>query len=235
LKEIVFTNFYGANSLYSPTPASQDIPTWYKDMSSYENNKKGLTAEGYANATAKKCMPIFDAINSGYLLYSYTDVFVSQVKDENGKDRPFFNWPAGTPITFHAPWQLPTHPYNTGHDAYPKWSNSWSIKTPKGYSCLFVAPLHRESIFTIFPGVVDTDNYISPINFPFVLNDINFTGIIPAGTPIAQVIPFKRDSWSMLVDNTKENIEQIIETDKAIATRFFDKYKTFFRVKKEYK
>ena len=32
------------------------------------------------------------------------------------------------------------------------------------------------------------------INFPFVWNEPNFKGIVPAGTPLMQVIPIKRDT-----------------------------------------
>lgn len=111
--------------------------------------------------------------------------------------------------------------------------NPWAIKTPKGYSVLFVQPFHRESVFTILPGIVDTDSYTIPVNFPFVINDSNFEGTIPMGTPIAQVIPFKRDSWKMEFGSEIERNEQVNVTTK-IRTKFFDKYKSMFWNKKEY-
>jgi hypothetical protein len=46
--------------------------------------------------------------------------------------------------------------------------------------------------------VVDTDKHPIVINFPFVINK-DFSGIIPAGTPIIQAIPFKRDTWDSKV------------------------------------
>jgi len=99
---------------------------------------------------------------------------------------------------------------------------------------LFVQPFHRESVFTILPGIVDTDKYSPPINFPFVLNDINFTGLIPAGTPIAQVIPFKRDSWNLKFGKEKD-ILKITSDHTLLRSKFFDGYKTLFRQTKEYK
>ena len=52
-----------------------------------------------------------------------------------------------------------------------KFINKWLIKTPPGYSCLFVKPLnHFETRFEIISGVVDTDTYINTINFPFLLH-----------------------------------------------------------------
>ena len=45
-----------------------------------------------------------------------------------------------------------------------------------------------------FNGLVDTDKHENPLNFPFFIK-IGFEGIIEKGTPIAQIIPIKRDDW----------------------------------------
>jgi predicted membrane-bound spermidine synthase len=148
---------------------------------------------------------------------------------------PWYEWPSFGPIDFHPVEQAPNHPNRKGHQtSYPKWINPWSIKTPAGYSVLFIQPMHRESIFTILPGIVDTDQYNAPVNFPFVLNNIQFEGLIPAGTPIAQVIPFKRESWEMKI-GTQEDLENQNKTTIRLRTRFFDSYKSQFRQLKEYK
>ena len=54
--------------------------------------------------------------------------------------------------------------------------NQWHIKTPPGWSTLFVAPLNRDNdIFQAIPGIVDTDKFTENINFPgfFVKPDMN--------------------------------------------------------------
>jgi len=94
--------------------------------------------------------------------------------------------------------------------------------------------MHRESVFTILPGIVDTDTYSAPVNFPMVINDPNFEGLISQGTPIAQVIPFKREDWQMEIGSEKELIEQNSVTQK-LQTKFFDRYKQMFWSRKEYK
>ena len=43
-------------------------------------------------------------------------------------------------------------------------------------------------------GVVDTDDFPLSVQFPFFIKK-GFSGLIPAGTPIIQAIPFKRDNW----------------------------------------
>ena len=52
-------------------------------------------------------------------------------------------------------------------------------------------------------GVVDTDAFPLEVNLPFFIRK-DFVGIIPAGTPIAQAIPFKRQDWEMSLDTTSE-------------------------------
>jgi hypothetical protein len=243
---IKFTDTVGVDTKYFPKPSDKFIPDWYKDLDSYVNGKKEPDGKGSTSATAKRCMPIFDSITSGYILTTYVDVWVNQkvVEFENFDDigtdkavtQPFYEWPSLDPIQFHPIEQAPNHPKKGSHKlSYPKWINPWSIATPPGYSTLFIQPLHRESVFNIFPGIVDTDKYKAPVNFPFVLNDANkFEGLIPAGTPIAQVIPFKRDNWKMEIGDSNDFNEQQ-KIGKALRTKFFDSYKTQFRQKKEYK
>lgn len=237
--EIVFTDTLGVPKEYQPQPANKFMPEWYKNIDTYIGGEKKPTGDGITSATIKKCMPVFDAITNGYIITSYTDVWVSQKEQLNNENNmvkaPWYEWPSYNPIQFHSIEQAPNHPHRNGHQfSYPKWINPWAIKTPKDYSVLFVQPLHRESVFTILPGVVDTDEYCAPVNFPFVLNDITFEGLIPAGTPIAQIIPFKRDAWQMSYGTEIDYTNQQHITRK-LRSKFFDSYKTMFRTNKEYK
>lgn len=220
----------GVPEEYSPKPATDSVPEWYKELASYTGGEKKPTGDGNTTATIKRCMPVFDAITGGYVLYTYADVWISQ-KD----GQPWYEWPSFGPISFHPVEQAPSHPNRNGHQAsYPKWINPWAIQTPPGYSVLFIQPMHRKSAFTILPGVVDTDKYNAAVNFPFVLNDVMYEGLIPAGTPMAQVIPFKRESWEMGM-GTQEDLQNLSKTTIRLRTRFFDSYKSQFRQPKEYK
>jgi len=231
---IVFTNTVGVAEEYSPKPASAFVPEWYRKLESYLGGKKIPNGAGNSMATIKRCMPVFDAIVGGYIIVSAADVFVSQKETEDGGTQPWFEWSNYGLIQFHPVEQAPEHPNRNSHLAYPKWINPWAIKTPKGYSTLFVQPMHRESLFTILPGIVDTDTYTAPVNFPFVLNDENVEGLIPAGTPIAQVIPIKRDDWQMSLGSQAEFIEQQ-QVINRLMSKFFDRYKSTFRQVKEYR
>lgn len=229
---IIFTDTIGVPEAYRPTPASENIPDWYKSMESYLTDGKITNGNGLVSSTIKRCMPVFDAITSGYILYTYVDVSVSQ--HENGAR---YEWPDQKPIELHKVAQAPEHPNRkpkSNFSDYPKWMNAWGIKTPKGYSCLFISPSHRKLPFSILEGVVDTDKFDSPVNFPFTFKDETFEGIIPAGTPMAQVIPFKRELWKMSIGK-EENLKEQKKTNLYLGSSFFDSYKNKFRTLKEYK
>lgn len=225
--KIKFTNTTDVN-LEPPKPASKLIPDWYKNTISYVGGERKPLDLNQTTATIKKCMPVFDSMTAGYIIELPADVYVSI---KNGIQ--WFDWASLNLVSFHAIGQAPNHPLVKPF-AYAKWVNPWAIKTPKGYSTLFVQPFHRESVFTILPGIVDTDKYFAPVAFPFVINDPTFEGLIPKGTPMAQVIPIKRDSWSRQLGNSKDFEEQK-QVTKKIQTKFFDKYKSMFWSKKEYK
>ena len=94
--------------------------------------------------------------------------------------------------------------------------------------------MHRENQpFQILPGIVDTDQYFSPTNFPFTLNDVKFEGLIPAGTPMAQVIPINREAWQVKVGD-KEELEEQTAITQQLRSSFFDSYKRKFRQEKDY-
>jgi|LakMenEpi03Aug12_release.lakeMendotaPanAssembly.Ray.scaffolds.fasta_scaffold785784_1 hypothetical protein len=240
MASIVFTDTIGVLDVYAPKPAFQVIPDWYKDTESYLSDVKKPNGNGDTSATIKRCMPIFDALNSGYILVTYNDIWVSKkseidakTNEPTGKKVSWYEWPSFSPIQFHSIEQAKKYP-NVKNDAIPKWTNPWGIKTPPGFSTLFIPPVHRNNVFTAFPGVVDTDTYTAPVNIVFVLSDPDFEGLVPAGTPIVQVIPFKRESWEMSLGNERDFNEQVKVTSK-LRTKFFDSYKTQYRQVKEYR
>ncbi|MCU0943333.1 MAG: DUF6065 family protein, partial [Hydrogenophaga sp.] len=73
--------------------------------------------------------------------------------------------------------------------------NHWTIRTPKGWSCLFVSPLNRPNgVIEVAAGVVDTDEYPALIHFPFFATAPDGLYTLEKGTPLVQVIPFEREA-----------------------------------------
>jgi hypothetical protein len=230
--EIVFTDYMGRiPPEYYPVPAKRMLPNWYKEMNPYVRGKREVitdTSLGETSSTVKKCMPVFDALTAGYIIPLPCDVYVF---NEGGY--PAFKWPDYEVISKHAPSQVGNHPVATGFPT-PKFISTWVIKTPPGYSCLFVPPLHHDNIFKILEGIVDTDTYHGSVEFPFQLKDMMWEGVVPAGTPMVQVIPFKREAWGHKVSNTPDEMNEHFYNFKRLRSVFFEAYKHKFWQKKEF-
>jgi hypothetical protein len=54
--------------------------------------------------------------------------------------------------------------------------------------------------FQTLSAIVDTDKHDVPTHFPFFMKH-GFEGKIPVGTPIVQIIPFKRQEWKSVTDD----------------------------------
>ena len=236
-KIIEFINT-SAVELDKPIRAEKSLPDWFKKIPSYTWGEKlpphpDVADKHETSSTVKKCVPVYDALTSGYLLTLPTDLNVIQ----NNGAPPYFQWPTFELVRFQAPDQITGHPVEKTYSKkfnpcadIPKIENPWRIKTPKGYSCIFLPPMHRENIITVLPAIVDTDFHDVTIKFPFVLSDPSFEGIIPAGTPYVQVIPFKRESWKS--DYKEESLEK---KGSKIQTVFFDGYRKMVWNKKTFK
>jgi hypothetical protein len=229
-KEIIFSKVLDVSDEFFPKPASSFLPDWYKKTESFRDNKKDIFMDGSPNATMKKCLPVFDVLTAGYIITTPTDLWIKN----NEQGQPvYITSNKDLPIEMHSIIQSPYHPF-MNNAPYPKWLNPWGIKTPKGYSCLFLPPVHGgNEYFQILEGFVDTDTYNAPINFPFILKDIKFEGLIPAGTPMVQVIPVKRDQWKIKKGSAKD-IDNSIKIQKSLNARFYDRYRNFFWNRKSY-
>lgn len=194
-KEITFSaiNELAGVTGYSPTPASQSLPEWYKKLARYflpKLSENGASAK--EPATIKACPPFLDAMMAGYVIKTETDLVVSW--DEGF---PVIRWPSGwTAIEVHEKEQIAKEQIPNGYSEQPlKFVNQYIIKTPPGYSSLIMHPLNRAELpFYTLAGIVETDSYTNPVNLPFLIRK-DFIGTIPAGTPIAQILPIKRENW----------------------------------------
>lgn len=187
MKKIKFISTQVSLLLALPRPSFKEIPEWYKKIDRVANGEQ----------TIKGCMPILDAFTAGYTL-----VLAADVHFKNGVFQEISKIPMVAMHTkdqigeFSLPKEYSNQPY--------KWINYFLTKTPKGYSSMFMHPINRPDLpFYTMTGVVDTDTFPVPVNFPFFIRE-DFDGIIAEGTPIAQVIPFKRTDWKAVIDEDNQ-------------------------------
>jgi hypothetical protein len=232
-KNIVFTLEYGSEWIpkeYYPVPGVKAVPEWYKKMETSFTKDKTDARVVRETQTIKRCMPVLDAITAGYVIKTHTDLYVKYIDGVVNFEWAFDNTDT---VSFHPAFQLINYrELDLPHGA-PKLRNPWGIKTPKGYSCLFISPTHRPvSGIKILEGIVDTDLYTNAVQFPFLVDD-GFSGTIVAGTPIAQVIPFKRDSFRMTFGEARER-EENEKVSKLVRTAWINSYRNKFRASKDY-
>lgn len=181
-----------------PLTSKSFIPDWYKKI----NGKK-------ENVNVKKCVPFLDSFISGYIQSTWADIYV-EIKNNNLNVYHDGNIPL-----FQKRKEISIPISNEYYPIEFIWQRPWSIDLPDGFSALITHPLNRVDLnFFTLSGIVDSDKYShSPIgNIPFFIKN-NFTGIIPKGTPMFQIIPIKREDWESKVDDFKETlwIEKINE------------------------
>jgi hypothetical protein len=171
-----------------------NIPDWYKN--NLPNNTEIKSFPVISNI--KACIPFLDSLTSGYVVPTPFDSAV-KIDDEGF---PRITWGEES-IRYvevrdgsEAPYLPTPHGY---HSTRFVWNTMVSIKVPKGYSVLVTHPLNRFDLpFITLSGVVDADSIMHHGKIPFYLKE-GFEGIIKAGTPMFQVLPFKREDWKSSV------------------------------------
>lgn len=231
MKKITFYKTHEAAEIFvdPPIPASKKVPDWYR-------SQEGVLGFG---GTIKKCMPIFDMLTLGYFLTMPCDLYVDSTNPDN---LIYFIPPEGLEnlkedmFDEHLPQQYSEYPKSAAyHKQLIRIDPFYAVGTARGYSCIFIQPSHRgESPLNLFPAVVDTDKYISHGHYSFQV-EVNFRGVIKQGTPIVQVIPFKRDTFISSVVSLEKGKEVLRRQTAKLKSTFSNGYKNKFRVLKKYK
>lgn len=232
MKNIKWTpKSYGAEMLATrPKPARHYIPEWYLKTPMFDTKKEKISAQGKADPSVRACMSFSDSFQMGYIQETWCDILVTP--DSNGGANLVASM-TNPPLII----QRKGMSYKIPNDYYQvdvSWQLQWIPKLPKGYSMIYTSPLNREDLpFTTVSGVVDNDVffYENAANYPFMVKK-GFEGIIPAGTPFMQMIPFKRDEWK---SEYKEHVMKNQLLANKINSTFWGAYRKNFWIKKTFK
>lgn len=213
-----------------PIPAKSYMPEWFKKMALYHPEKKLTISSATNNMTIKKCPPYVDVLQAGYYVQLHTDVFMTQ-QDENYQ----IDWKVkDNPFELHGENSTLIEAPNGYHSHVIKYL--WGVipKLPKGYSLLVIHPqAHQNLPFKTVPAIVDCDTLTFNFTLPVWVSK-SYEGIVKKGTPIAQIIPFKRDSWissyKAYIDDEYDLLQQ-----KDYASTLIDRYRNKYWHKKSYK
>lgn len=222
-----FKSYIGNFTVSTPVVAASRIrPKWRKEQTG--DNK------------FHDCPGMLDYANTGYIVTAHTDIHII-ANEVGGHIRVM-----GTPV--HGPDgdRLNPGPFDYGmvkglaqleddvKGRADKIPLPWSVQFPKGYSA-YVMPaiMHAEYLDNIFvyPGVVHFDKY-HQLNFVYTARKVcDF--VIPAGTPLLHIIPFKREDFVAVCD--KATIEEREIHLHSMPSRKKRYYRRFLADQKSYK
>ena len=227
--EFIAMNSHVTKVRSKPEPASTFMPSWWKEMPVFSGGAKKLNLMPYSNVTAKKCFPLLDGMTTGYIATLWADLLVTDYEGVSGA-----RWTTEAPIL--EAWETSqTQGYELPQGfTFPvyKYLHGWVIKTPPGYSCLITHPFgHPNLPLRTLTGVVDTDTFNGLANSPFVIQK-GFEGIIEKGTPMFQIIPFKRDEWKATYSERSE--EESFYEQERFYSKIISRYGRSYRTKKSF-
>jgi len=199
-----------------PEAIIKTIPDWFRKADRFAidpNTQKPWInpQDGGKVPTWKACPAIFDIMGTGYTLktpcdieFYHNDEGKISVKVLDGKNQDFVSERMPLP-QFH-------HPEGYYQDHFAWWAD-WAVEVPEGYSVLYSHPFNRfELPFLSTSGIIDNDKVNLLGTMPFFIRE-GWSGILPAGTPYMQMLPFKRDNWEseVVVEDPRKMYEKNVK------------------------
>lgn len=191
-----------------PNTAVKNIPAWYRDADRYAMMPNGDYWIGPDNdkvVTWKACPALYDIFGTGYVYKTPCDIefFIDSSNRISVKvlDDQYLDF-------VHPREKMPQFVSPLGyHENHFAWWADWAVELPPGYSAIYSQPYNRFDLpFMTTSGIIDNDKVSLPGTMPFFISK-EWTGILPAGTPYAQIIPFKRENWkSEIIIEKPENL-----------------------------
>nr|WP_298926200.1 hypothetical protein [uncultured Erythrobacter sp.] len=215
-----------------PERAIRFAPDWFRKL---KPEMDMLDAQGLPGLTAKACLPMTDAFSLGFAIPMPYDVQLRVPEDETNIAMGWAENCPFAPIETHMPQQLgaPEPPFA---GIMPlKFVNPWRIKVPDGYSVLFQPLVNRPELpFHCFSGLVDCDRFDTTINFPFIWTAGPGDFMLPAGSPMVQIIPIRRDALIKGHTARASNAGELAEQQSASTRKYTEEstYRKDWRVKK---
>jgi hypothetical protein len=219
-----------------PIPSRKSLPAWWVDSDTFVKDYEGKPVANWNGEGKmfgfKACPAVLDTFQTGYLLVTPCEL---EFYEKNGKIK------VKVPIGFDdfVGERPPMQGFATPHGYSPwhfHWYANWAPELPEGYSSLYVQPInHFELPWVTVGGIIDSDKVTTSGLIPFFLKE-GFTGVVPAGTPYLQIIPFKREDWEseMIFHSPMDIFKKTQQTSDLFRTSEGGVYKKLFWSKRKY-
>lgn len=240
-KKILFEKipFVKREELFEPIPAIETIPNWYKNANRFiEKEHLG---------TFKFCPPFLEIMKHGYVFKNHSDIMIVREEDQNQikyqmlYPQQHYSLELEPLVDEHKASQVIEMPIVKKWESFNalKYHNFFFIKTPPGYSSMFLNATRNDfnDDFYFFEAIVDTDKY-HEVNFPFIINWSKIKGVedngkitkkflFKKGEPMITLIPFKRINFKkeITINNISKDVKNIIDK---MATTFHSFYRNLY-------
>jgi hypothetical protein len=201
---------------FPPRPIQEDLPNWLTSIK--KDNEFNIT----------HCKPAMDWMSSGYVIYNAWEIILKEkiIDFTKGVEYETQNSRIGLRTINPSVYSGQCLPVPGGPQAYFKIETDFKVVTPPGYSCLVMQPYYDfNKDYKILPGVIDTDKHDWVISAMGHITNPNIR-ILP-GERMIQIIPYKRDGWTMELHSEKM-YSQLFHYVRGA-------YKKLFHTKKVYK
>lgn len=197
-----------AFELFRPVPASKMQPDWWK------KSKVHTVDKGQVSISLRACPAMHDWLSTGYYIATNRDIHCIYREDDTAYGG-WDTWALPDGENYENSYVSPSHSKHqlmednfsflkgdgsteTPYDAF-KFKVPWAAVTPPGYSCLYLDPfLHQNKYFRTWQGTMDTDMFNTLTDstqvIVYPLHDKSF--VIPKGTPVLQIVPYRREQWT---------------------------------------
>jgi hypothetical protein len=247
IKRIRFVpmNEYTHKNIDPPVPIKNLIPDWYRSGEiavSADTRKVAKPGDKNIIGGMKSCVPFLDAMLSGYAICLWEDLYIrteDEVKEVYSVQKnPYTNQYEKKQEEIQ---MIDERLGDSGHTIprpngychnHMVFKGQWGVRLPKKWSLAITHPLNRFDLpFITTSGIVDSDEWWTGGNIPLFFQK-NFEGVIPKGTPVAQLIPIKRSSWISYVSEL--SVPRNTYMSEKVRSVPMGWYKNNIWVKKEY-
>ena len=181
-------------------PVSEQKYDWVKraGVQTKERNQ-GQTVK---SRNTLRCPAIFQFRNMGFLMRAPFDILI-KIKSETE-----YEWEHGSPQYEELLKLVSHHDLELMYNFMNSWPKDtmkiilklnlpWALRIPKGYDVLMIDPFYKDdNRFTVCPGTFESQLGIGQLNVPVMWHSTKGEFLIKAGTPIAQLVPIKRETVS---------------------------------------
>jgi len=230
-------HYNNKNGDFAPSPSAKVLPKWWHDAEVYVKDPFGNPVANWNGEgrmpSFKACPAILDTFTTGYMLVTPCDL---EFYEKHGRVKVrlpigFDDFCGERPAMegFSVP---PGYDKNHFH-----WYANWAPELPEGYSSLYVPPInHFDLPWITVGGIIDSDKVKNSGLIPFFLKS-GFTGVVKAGTPYLQIIPFKREDWNseLIYHDAREIARMTMETAETFRTPEGGVYKKKFWSRRKYR